>query len=70
MKIDPQTIKHAFDILSKQNLKSTTVFMNETDYNELTGKQCDRCQGFYRAELDSHPLDACDIEITRRIMES
>ena len=70
MKIDRQSLKDAFEILFRQNLQPTKILMNEHDYNEITGKQCDRCFGYYRMEFESHPIDACDLEITRRIMES
>ncbi len=47
--------------------------MNAQDFKEIAGKPCKRCGGSYydpQDELESHPVDACDLEIARRIMES
>jgi hypothetical protein len=44
--------------------------MNESDYEEIFGRSCARCKGWYSSKLESHPLDECDFEIARNIMES
>ncbi len=60
----------AFAEIEKQSLRPTRLLMNERDYNDIAGQQCTRCRGYFSRELAEHPLEACDLEIARQIMES
>jgi hypothetical protein len=63
-------LEEAFRIIESQPLAPTRIYMNKRDYDEITGKKCERCSGYYPNDLPSHPIDACDLEIARQIMES
>lgn len=70
---DEDALLEAFELIEKQDLVPTKIFMNEHDYKEIAGKPCERCGGRYydpQNELACHPSDDCDLEIARRIMES
>ena len=68
--ITKSVLEDAFKVLESHNLSPTRVWMNKRDFDEIAGKHCERCCGRYNHDLESHPIDDCDMEIARRIMES
>jgi len=64
-----QALETLFKTLERQKLQPSKLIMDESTFHELTGKHCERCNGYYNKDLPVHPMDACDLEIARRIME-
>ncbi len=65
-----EMLEEAFRLIEGQSLQPGRIYMNKRDFDEIAGQKCDRCKGYYSKDLASHPIDACDLEIARQIMES
>jgi hypothetical protein len=65
-----KALQEAFDIINKQDLKPSRIYMNQRDYMQIAGQKCKRCGGYFPKDWPSHPIDECDLEIVYRIMES
>ena len=72
---DPPLTKSAFEeafkILDSQPLTPSRIYMNRYDYEDVSGnKHCEECNGFFSKELGTHPVDDCNLEKVRQIMDS